>query len=117
MELDEKRPERTGGLLRNALGNTAANGNKNLGSFMCVFSHFASDFLETGTDVILLRLRRFAGNDEDSDEELDEEAIEDWLNQGRTGVNGELNEEENEQLNPLKTAYMTGWNRAAAEEG
>jgi len=59
---------------------------------------------------------RFAGND-DSDEELDEEAIEDWLNQGRTGVNGELNEEENEQLNPLKTAYMTGWNRAAAEEG
>ncbi|GAA5827111.1 hypothetical protein JCM5353_006193 [Sporobolomyces roseus] len=93
MELDEKRPERTGGLLRSALGNTAASGNKNLGSFM------------------------FAGNDEDSDEELDEEAIEDWLNQGRTGVNGELNEEENEQLNPLKTAYMTGWNRAAAEEG
>jgi len=68
------------------------------------------------TDLKSMWECRFAGND-DSDEELDEEAIEDWLNQGRTGVNGELNEEENEQLNPLKTAYMTGWNRAAAEEG
>ncbi|CEQ42149.1 SPOSA6832_03934, partial [Sporobolomyces salmonicolor] len=53
----------------------------------------------------------------DSDEELDEDAIDDWLNEGKTGANGELNEEENETLNPLRTAYMEGWNRAAAEEG
>ncbi|GAA5863005.1 hypothetical protein JCM1840_002352 [Sporobolomyces johnsonii] len=53
----------------------------------------------------------------ESDDELDEDAIDDWLNEGKTGANGELNEEENETLNPLRTAYMEGWNRAAAEEG
>ncbi|GAA5872491.1 hypothetical protein JCM16303_004536 [Sporobolomyces ruberrimus] len=89
MELDEKRPEKVGNLLRGALGHDST-----LGGFM------------------------FGGNEDDSDDEsLDEQDIQDWLNQGKTGVNGELNDEENEQLNPLKTAYMTGWNRAAAEEG
>ncbi|GAA5940407.1 uncharacterized protein JCM15063_002625 [Sporobolomyces koalae] len=88
MELDEKRPEKTGNLLRGALG-----GHAGLGGFM------------------------FGGNDDSDEDELDEADIQDWLNQGKTGVNGELNDEENEQLNPLKTAYMTGWNRAIAEEG
>jgi len=43
MELDEKRPERVGGLLKNALGNTTG-GNKNLGSFMCVFQSLLRQF-------------------------------------------------------------------------
>ncbi|GAA5990586.1 hypothetical protein JCM5350_001045 [Sporobolomyces pararoseus] len=88
MQLDGKRPEKVGNLLKGALGNHAS-----LGGFM------------------------FAGADDSDDEELDEAEIQDWLNSGRTGRNGELNDEENEQLNPLKTAYMTGWNRAVAEEG
>lgn len=67
--------------------------------------------------TLIDRLYRFAGADDSDDEELDEAEIQDWLNSGRTGRNGELNDEENEQLNPLKTAYMTGWNRAVAEEG
>ncbi|GAA6058590.1 hypothetical protein JCM10212_007029 [Sporobolomyces blumeae] len=87
MEIDQNRPEKVGGLLKGALGSHSS-----LGGFM--FAH-----------------------DSDSEDSLDEAALEDWLNAGRTGVNGELNEEENEQLNPLKTAYMRGWNQAIAEEG
>jgi hypothetical protein len=41
--------------------------------------------------------------------------IENWLNEGRKGTNGELNDEEDAQLNPLRTAYLEGWNRAEQE--
>lgn len=51
----------------------------------------------------------------DSDDSLDEDDVDDWLNEGRRGANGELNDEEDAQLNPLRTAYMEGWNRAAKE--
>ncbi|GAA6013566.1 hypothetical protein JCM11491_002709 [Sporobolomyces phaffii] len=88
MQLDELRPDKVGNLLKGALGNHAT-----LGGFM------------------------FGGRDDsDDDDELDEADVQDWLNAGKTGVNGELNDEESEQLNPLKTAYMSGWNRAVAEE-
>ncbi|GAA5983272.1 hypothetical protein JCM11641_002244 [Rhodosporidiobolus odoratus] len=52
----------------------------------------------------------------DSDEEPDDDEIDDWLNEGKKNVNGQLDEEEDAQLNPLRTAYMTGWEAAAQEE-
>ncbi|GAA5862833.1 hypothetical protein JCM8547_006563 [Rhodosporidiobolus lusitaniae] len=85
MELDAQRPEKTGELLKRAVGVDSA-----LGEFMF---HV------------------------DSDEEPDDAEIEDWLNEGRRTANGQLNEEEDEQLNPLRTAYMKGWNKAIEEEG
>ncbi|GJN91793.1 hypothetical protein Rhopal_004816-T1 [Rhodotorula paludigena] len=81
--LDEHRPEKTGELLRGALGVDSA-----LSGFM-----FHAE----------------------SDEEPDEAEIDDWLNEGRRGANGELDDEESAQLNPLRTAYMEGWDRAEAE--
>ncbi|BGP29037.1 hypothetical protein JCM10296v2_000773 [Rhodotorula toruloides] len=83
MELDAKRPEKTGELLKGALGVDSA----------------VSNYMFHA----------------DSDDSLDEDDIDDWLNEGRRGANGELNDEEDAQLNPLRTAYMDGWNRAAKE--
>lgn len=51
----------------------------------------------------------------ESDDSLDEGDIDEWLNEGRKGTNGELNDEEDAQLNPLRTAYLEGWNRAEQE--
>ncbi|BGP21833.1 hypothetical protein JCM10295v2_000708 [Rhodotorula toruloides] len=83
MELDAKRPEKTGELLKGALGVDSA-----LSNYM-----FHAD----------------------SDDSLDEDDVDDWLIEGRRGANGELNDEEDAQLNPLRTAYLEGWNRAANE--
>ncbi|GAA5866257.1 hypothetical protein JCM3774_004135 [Rhodotorula dairenensis] len=83
MQVDAKRPTKTGELLRGALGVDAA-----LSEYM-----FHAE----------------------SDDSLDEGDIDDWINDGRKGTNGELNEEEDEQLNPLRTAYLEGWNRAERE--
>ncbi|GAA5980487.1 hypothetical protein JCM10908_001668 [Rhodotorula pacifica] len=84
MQVDAKRPTKTGELLRGALGVDSA-------------------------------LSGYIFQADDSDESLDEDEIDDWLNQGRKGHNGELNDEEDAQLNPLRTAYLEGWNRAEQE--
>lgn len=65
-----------------------------------------------GGELTGFGLGRFAA---DSDDSLDEADIDDYLNEGRKGVNGELNDEEDAQLNPLRTAYLEGWNRAEEE--
>ncbi|POY73871.1 hypothetical protein BMF94_3041 [Rhodotorula taiwanensis] len=83
MRVAANRPQKTGELLRGALGVDSA-----LSEYM-----FAAD----------------------SDDSLDEADIDDYLNEGRKGVNGELNDEEDAQLNPLRTAYLEGWNRAEEE--
>ncbi|GAA5953168.1 hypothetical protein JCM8115_000448 [Rhodotorula mucilaginosa] len=83
MQVDAKRPIKTGELLRGALGVDSA-----LSGYM-----FHNE----------------------SDDSLDEDDIENWLNEGRKGTNGELNDEEDAQLNPLRTAYLEGWNRAEQE--
>ncbi|KWU45411.1 hypothetical protein RHOSPDRAFT_33033 [Rhodotorula sp. JG-1b] len=83
MQVDAKRPTKTGELLRGALGVDSA-----LSGYM-----FHNE----------------------SDDSLDEDDIENWLNEGRKGTNGELNDEEDAQLNPLRTAYLEGWNRAEQE--
>lgn len=83
MQVDAKRPTKTGELLRGALGVDSA-----LSGYM-----FHAE----------------------SDDSLDEDDIENWLNEGRKGTNGELNDEEDAQLNPLRTAYLEGWNRAEQE--
>ncbi|GAA6035388.1 hypothetical protein JCM8097_008851 [Rhodosporidiobolus ruineniae] len=84
-ELDAQRPEKTGGLLKGALGVDSA-----LSEFMFQAS--------------------------DSDPEPDDADIDDWLNEGRRAANGQLNAEEDADLNPLRTAYMRGWNQAVSEE-
>ncbi|BGP53073.1 hypothetical protein JCM8202_004157 [Rhodotorula sphaerocarpa] len=83
MQVDAKRPTKTGELLRGALGVDSA-----LSGYM-----FAAD----------------------SDDSLDEADIDDYLNEGRKGANGELDAEEDSQLNPLRTAYMEGWTAAERE--
>ncbi|GAA6005610.1 hypothetical protein JCM10207_005269 [Rhodosporidiobolus poonsookiae] len=87
MEVDSKRKERTGELLRGALGVDTA-----LSEFM------------------------LANPDSGSDAEPDDPTIDDWLNEGRRAANGTLDEEEDVQLNPLRAAYMRGWEEAAKEE-
>ncbi|GAA5831767.1 hypothetical protein JCM11251_003872 [Rhodosporidiobolus azoricus] len=89
MELDRQRPEKTGDLLKGAVGVDSA-----MGEFL-----FQSP--------------------SDSDSEPDEATLDEWLAQGRKaagGVNGQLDEDEDAQLNPLRTAYMEGWNQAVKEE-
>ncbi|GAA5892612.1 hypothetical protein JCM6882_005659 [Rhodosporidiobolus microsporus] len=100
MELDAQRPEKTGALLRGAVGVDSA-----LGEFL------------------------FQNDSDASDAEPDEATLDSWLAEGRkaassggggtsdaTGQNGQLDEEEDANLNPLRTAYMEGWNRAVREE-
>jgi hypothetical protein len=56
----------------------------------------------------VLLVVQFAVGAFESDDSLDEDDIENWLNEGRKGTNGELNDEEDAQLNPLRTAYLEG---------
>ncbi|BGP12949.1 hypothetical protein JCM10213_004371 [Rhodosporidiobolus nylandii] len=90
MQLDARRPERTGELLRGAMGVDSA-----LGEFM----------FQPASD---------------SDPEPEDADIDTWLAEGRraagASANGQLNEEEDADLNPLRTAYMRGWNAAIKEE-
>ncbi|GAA6052316.1 hypothetical protein JCM3770_007248 [Rhodotorula araucariae] len=54
----------------------------------------------------------------DSDDSLSEGEADDWLSAvvaSHAGANGALDDDEDAQLNPLRTAYMQGWNRAEKE--
>lgn len=104
MELDAKRPEKTGELLKGALGVDSA-----LSNYMCVPAPSFARCLSLTSRLGHVRFHA------DSDDSLDDDDVDDWLNEGRRGANGELNDEEDAQLNPLRTAYMEGWNRAAKE--
>ncbi|BGP36966.1 hypothetical protein JCM10449v2_000870 [Rhodotorula kratochvilovae] len=58
------------------------------------------------------------GGGGDSDDSLSETEADDWLSSvvaSRAGANGALDDDEDAQLNPLRTAYMEGWNRAEKE--
>jgi hypothetical protein len=104
MEVDSKRPEKVGGLLKGAIGVDSA-----LGEFMCVLAFPPSSPLrELRTDLSFLFLAHsrieYRFQTPDSDSEPDDADISDWINEGRRTVNGQLNDEEEEQLNPMRTA-------------
>lgn len=107
MQVDAKRPTKTGELLRGALGVDSA-----LSGYMSVPSLASPWLVRDRSSQRCSAVNRFAA---DSDDSLDEADIDDYLNEGRKGANGELDAEEDSQLNPLRTAYMEGWTAAERE--